>query len=65
MESARFGREVDELAEREDLTLTSASGWRYATVSLSTKKIKGLHRNDFIKASGSSIARDRSLNFKQ
>jgi hypothetical protein len=26
-------------------------GWGYATVSLSTKKIKGLHENDFIMAS--------------
>jgi 4a-hydroxytetrahydrobiopterin dehydratase len=25
-------------------------GWGYATVSLSTKKIKGLHENDFIMA---------------
>jgi 4a-hydroxytetrahydrobiopterin dehydratase len=25
--------------------------WGYATVSLSTKKIKGLHENDFIMAS--------------
>ena len=23
-------------------------GWRFATVSLRTKKIKGLHENDFI-----------------
>jgi len=26
-------------------------GWGHATVSLSTKKIKGLHENDFIMAS--------------
>ena len=25
-------------------------GWGYATVSLQTKKIKGLHENDFIMA---------------
>jgi len=26
-------------------------GWGYATISLRTKKIKGLHENDFIMAS--------------
>ena len=31
-------------------------GWGYATVSLSTKKIKGLHENDFIMAKYSKIS---------
>jgi hypothetical protein len=39
--------------------ITQTFGWGYATVSLNTKKIKGLHENDFIMASkiGCSIAR--------
>jgi 4a-hydroxytetrahydrobiopterin dehydratase len=36
---------------RRRLTIpTSASGGGYATVSLRTKKINGLHENDFIMA---------------
>ena len=35
-------------------------GWGYATVSLSTKKIKGLHENDFIMASKIHRVLDRS-----
>ena len=31
--------------------LSIGVGWGHATVSLSTKKIKGLHENDFIMAS--------------
>ena len=34
-------------------------GWGYATVSLSTKKIKGLHENDFIMASKIDRVLDR------
>jgi 4a-hydroxytetrahydrobiopterin dehydratase len=33
--------------------------WGYATVSLSTKKIKGLHENDFIMASKIDRVLDR------
>ena len=33
------------------ITLIVSFGWGYATVSLRTKKIKGLHENDFIMAS--------------
>jgi 4a-hydroxytetrahydrobiopterin dehydratase len=48
--------------------ITQTFGWGYATVSLNTKKIKGLHENDFIMAS--KIDRlldrpDRSLDHKQ
>jgi hypothetical protein len=35
-------------------------GWGYVTVSLSTKKIKGLHENDFIMASKIDRVLDRS-----
>ena len=35
-------------------------GWGYAIVSLSTKKIKGLHENDFIMASKINRMHDRS-----
>jgi hypothetical protein len=35
-------------------------GWGYVTVSLSTKKIKGLHENDFIMASKINRVHDRS-----
>ena len=41
---------VGELAETEGHH-PDIFGWGYATVSLSTKKIKGLHENDFIMAS--------------
>jgi len=39
--------------------ITQTFDWGYATVSLNTKKIKGLHENDFIMARliGCSIAR--------
>jgi 4a-hydroxytetrahydrobiopterin dehydratase len=42
---------VGELAETEGHHPDISFGWGYATVSLSTKKIKGLHENDFIMAS--------------
>ena len=45
------GENVGELAETEGHHPDISFGWGYATVSLSTKKIKGLHENDFIMAS--------------
>ena len=42
--------EAGELAEAEGHHPDIAFGWGYATVSLQTKKIKGLHENDFIMA---------------
>jgi hypothetical protein len=39
-----------ELAESEGHHPDVSFGWGYATVSLRTKKIKGLHENDFIMA---------------
>ena len=41
---------VGALAEAEGHHPDVCLGWSYATVSLQTKKIKGLHENDFIMA---------------
>ncbi len=49
-EALTFVREVGELAEAEGHHPDVSFGWGYATVSLRTKKIKGLHENDFIMA---------------
>jgi 4a-hydroxytetrahydrobiopterin dehydratase len=48
--SLDFVHAVGELAETERHHPDIAFGWGYATVSLRTKKIKGLHQNDFIMA---------------
>src|SRR6476620_134783 len=45
-----FVQRAGELAEAEGHHPDIAFGWGYATVSLQTKKIKGLHENDFIMA---------------
>jgi len=45
-----FVRRAGELAEAEFHHPDISFGWGYATVSLRTKKIKGLHENDFIMA---------------
>ena len=45
-----FVIEVGKLAEHEGHHPDISFGWGYATVSLQTKKIKGLHENDFIMA---------------
>ena len=55
-----FVQEIGELAETEGHHPEISFGWGYATVSLSTKKIKGLHENDFI--STASIERKNSIN---
>jgi 4a-hydroxytetrahydrobiopterin dehydratase len=49
-EALRFVQKVGELAETEGHHPDVSFGWGYATVSLRTKKIKGLHENDFIMA---------------
>jgi len=49
-EALGFVREVGELAETERHHPDIAFGWGYATISTRTKKIKGLHQNDFIMA---------------
>ena len=45
-----FVQRVGELAETEGHHPDVEFGWGYARVSLQTKKIKGLHENDFIMA---------------
>ena len=45
-----FVSKVAGLAETEGHHPDISFGWGYATVSLRTKKIKGLHENDFIMA---------------
>ena len=49
-EALTFVREIGELAEAEGHHPNISFGWGNATVSLQTKKIKGLHENDFIMA---------------
>jgi 4a-hydroxytetrahydrobiopterin dehydratase len=50
-DATAFVRKVGELAEAEGHHPDISFGWGYGTVSLRTKKIKGLHENDFIMAS--------------
>jgi 4a-hydroxytetrahydrobiopterin dehydratase len=59
-EAGAFVQEIGELAEAEGHHPDISFGWGYATVSLSTKKIKGLHENDFIMASKIDRVLDRS-----
>ena len=49
-EALRFVGQIGEIAEAEKHHPDISFGWGYATVSLQTKKIKGLHENDFILA---------------
>jgi len=49
-EAFAFVQKVGKLAEEEGHHPDIRFGWGYATVSLQTKKIKGLHENDFIMA---------------
>ena len=49
-EALTFVREIGELAEVEGHHPNISFGWGNATVSLQTKKIHGLHENDFIMA---------------
>jgi 4a-hydroxytetrahydrobiopterin dehydratase len=49
-EAFRFVERAAALAEEEGHHPDISFGWGYATVSLRTKKIKGLHENDFIMA---------------
>jgi 4a-hydroxytetrahydrobiopterin dehydratase len=59
-ESLAFVQKVGELAETEGHHPDISFGWGYATISLSTKKIKGLHENDFIMATKIDRLLDRS-----
>ena len=45
-----FVQRAGELAESEGHHPDISFGWGYATLSFQTKKIKGLHENDFIMA---------------
>jgi 4a-hydroxytetrahydrobiopterin dehydratase len=49
-EALGFVERAGALAEAEAHHPDISFGWGYATVSLRTKKIKGLHENDFIMA---------------
>ena len=49
-EAFAFVARAAELAEAEGHHPDFSFGWGYATVSLRTKKIQGLHENDFIMA---------------
>lgn len=49
-EALQFVQQVGALAEAEGHHPDISFGWGYVTVSLRTKKIKGLHENDFIVA---------------
>ncbi len=49
-EALAFVQKVGKLAEEEGHHPDIRFGWGDATVSLQTKKIKGLHENDFIMA---------------
>jgi 4a-hydroxytetrahydrobiopterin dehydratase len=49
-EAFAFIKRAGDLAEAEGHHPDITFGWGYATVSLQTKKIKGLHENDFIMA---------------
>src|SRR5690242_18719606 len=49
-EAYEFVQDVAELAEDEGHHPDITFGWGYATISLFTHKIKGLHENDFIMA---------------
>ena len=49
-EAFAFVSRAAALAEAEGHHPDISFGWGYATVSLRTKKIKGLHENDFIMA---------------
>jgi 4a-hydroxytetrahydrobiopterin dehydratase len=50
-EALGFVADVGDPAETEGHHPDISFGWGYATISLRTKKIKGLHENDFIMAS--------------
>ena len=45
-----FVQRAGDLAELEGHHPDISFGWGYATISLQTKKIQGLHENDFIMA---------------
>ena len=60
-EASAFVVRAAELAEAQGHHPDIGFGWGYATVSLRTKKIKGLHENDFIMAAKLDRIADRAL----
>jgi 4a-hydroxytetrahydrobiopterin dehydratase len=58
-EAFEFVKRAGDLAEEEGHHPDISFGWGYATVSLQTKKIKGLHENDFIMAAKLDQIADR------
>jgi 4a-hydroxytetrahydrobiopterin dehydratase len=60
-EALAFVQQVGELDESEGHHPDISFGWGRATISLSTKKIKGLHENDFIMASKIDRMLDRPI----
>ena len=56
-----FVQQIGALAEAEGHHPNIHFGWGYATISLATKKIKGLHENDFIMASKIDRAFERPI----
>ena len=59
-EAFGFVRDVGDLAETEGHHPDISFGWGYATISLRTKKIMGLHENDFIMASKIDLTFDHT-----
>ena len=57
-EALDFVTRVGELSEREGHHPDISFGWGSATVSWQTKKIKGLHENDFIMAAKTNALAD-------
>jgi len=53
-EALGFVTRIGELAEREGHHPDISFGWGWAKISWQTKKIKGLHENDFIMAAKTS-----------
>lgn len=49
-ETTEFVKKVMELVDKEGHHPVITFGWGFCTVDLQTKKIKGLHENDFIMA---------------
>ena len=59
-EALGFVERVGALAEAEGHHPDITFGWGYATISLHTHKIKGLHENDFIMAAKINRLPDQS-----
>jgi 4a-hydroxytetrahydrobiopterin dehydratase len=56
-----FAQKIGKLAEEEGHHPEITFGWGYCKVSFQTRKIKGLHENDFIMAAKVSALAEGSL----